>query len=249
LPATFSAQYGASELAPHPHRYTLRGEPGGAIYPSLCPNCGKSASARIECAKVFRRASDGESPNEFVVTSADVPFCDACIAIHRAQEQKRSAVDDLIILFRTGEIFGAIFPGLGAAFLAWIGLKDLFHGQWTRFAIEIGLAAFFGFIAKVQAQSVWQGTAHLRVAPQTTVSIAFDFSDDMAEPFEPPRFICTVRDDAFASEFAALNRINAWHPDSVHALADRKRAKRTTWIVLTVLVVVAVIGWLSDHFG
>ena len=244
----FEPQGNASELAPHPHRYTLRGAASGLQFPPLCPNCGHAATQRLSCAKVFRHG-DSDGPTRYVVSSIAVPFCDACIARHRAQEVKRTMMSDLISGFATMDMLGAVFPALAALFLLYLALGDLFHGRGTRMLVELGIGAVFGLIAWAQARAVWGQTERFRVPPQSDVTIAFDFSDDTAPAFESARFVCAMRNPTFANAFRALNIEREYLPASPQAQAERRRSNRLLWIFGTLLAVFAVWSVLHDLFG
>ena len=245
---SIEAQDNASELEPHAWRFTLRGSPGAAAFPPLCPNCGSAAAHTIDYAKVFRH-SDSDGPTRYTVSSVRVPFCDPCIAIHRAQEAKPSLVETVLSSFATMDMLGAVFPALGALFLAWLALGDLVHGRGTRFLVELGIGAVFALIAWAQGGAVWKETERFRVPPLSPVTKAFDFSDDTAPAFESARFVCTVRNERFADLFGALNRDRAWHPHSPAAIAERRRSKRLLWIFGAVLLVAALWGLAQDLFG
>lgn len=238
-------QDSASELAPHPHRLTLRGSPGGADFPPLCPHCGSAAANKIAYAKVFRHA-DSDGPTHYVVSSVAVPFCDPCIERHRAQEVKPSLTAHLLSGFATMDMLGAVFPAMGALFLVYLALGDALHGRGTRFLVELGIGAVFALIAWGQARVVWRQTERFRVPPQSDVTLAFDFSDDAAPVFEAARFVCTMRNDRFANAFRALNIEREWLARSPETLAERRRSNRLTWIVGTVLLVFAAWSWLHD---
>lgn len=241
-------QDNASELAPHPHRLTLRGSPGGAAFPALCPHCGSPATNRIEYAKVFRH-TDSEGPTRYVVSSVAVPFCDPCIARHRARQVKPPLGATLLSSFATLDMLGAVFPAMAALFLAYLALGDLLHGRATRFLVELGIGAVFAMIAWAQGLAVWRETDRFRVPPQSDVTIAFDFSDDTASAFETARFVCAMRNDRFADAFRALNIDREWHAKSPEAVAERKRTKRVVWIFGAILAVFAVWDLLHDLFN
>ena len=244
---SIASQDNASELAPHPHRLTLRGRAAGADFPPLCPNCGSAAAHRIEYAKVFRH-SDSDGPTRYVVSSVSVPFCDSCIASHRAQEVKPTLAGNVLSSFATMDMLGAVFPAIAAVFLAWLALGDVLHGRGTRFLVELGIGAVFALIAWGQGRAVWEQTDYLRVPPQTDVTKAFDFSDDSASTFEAARFICTMRNDRFANAFRILNIDREWLPNSPEAVAERRRSNRLVWIVGIVIAVFAVWDVLRDLF-
>lgn len=245
--ARFEPQSNASELAPHSHRFMLRGAVSDLQFPPLCPNCGSAAANPLTCAKAFRQ-TDSDGPTGYTVTSISVPFCDTCIARHRAAQGKSRLVSDLISSFSTTEMLGAVFPALAALFVLRLALGDLFQAHATRALLELVIGAAFGAIAYAQARAVWDQTEHLRVPPQSDVTIAFDFSDDTAPVFEPARFICTVRDPAFAEAFQALNVRREYLPNSPQAQAERRRSNRLLWIFGTLLAVFALWSALRDLF-
>lgn len=244
---SIAAQDNASELAPHPHRLTLRGTAAGADFPPMCPNCGGAATQRIEYAKVFRD-TDSDGPTRYRVSSVSVPFCDPCIARHRAQEVKPTFTGNVLSSFATGDMLGAVFPAIAAVFLAWLALGDVLHGRGTRFVVELGIGAFFALIAWAQGRAVWQQTDYLRVPPQTDVAKAFDFSDDSASAFEAARFVCTMRNDRFANAFRILNIDREWLANSPEAVAERRRTSRLVWIFGIVIAVFALWDVLRDLF-
>ena len=241
-------QDNSSELQAHPHRLTLNGLPDGLAFPPLCASCGSGQAGTIQVAKVFRE-DDSDGPTRYVVRAASVPFCSPCIAAHRAAEVRPSLADNLVSSFVGLNMLGAVFPALGAAFLLWLALGDAAHGRGTRFLVELGLGAFFALIAWAQGGSVWRENARFRVPPQTEVTKAFDFSDDVSPVFEPARFVCTIRDGAFAEAFGRLHAGRLYHSGSGAAAAQRGRARRWTWIVGGVLAVFALWALAKDMFG
>ncbi len=244
----FEPQDNASELAPHQHRYTLSGRLSSLQFPPLCPNCGSAAKKPLTYAKVFRQP-DSDGPTRYVVTSIAVPFCDTCIARHRAQEEKRTMTSDLISSFATMDMLGAVFPALAALFLLYLALGDLFHARATRVLVELGIGAVFGLIAWAQSRAVWDQTQRFRVPPQSDVTIAFDFSDDTASAFESARFMCTVRHAAFADAFRVLNAGREYLPNSPQAQAERRRSNRMLWVFGALLAAFALWSVLRDLFG
>ncbi len=242
-----ASQDNASELTPHPHRLTLRGTPREADFPPLCPHCGNAAANRIEYAKVFRH-SDSDGPTRYVVSSVSVPFCDSCIASHRAQEVRPALIENVLSSFATMDMLGAVFPAIAAVFLAYLALGDVLHGRGTRFLVELGIGAVFALIAWAQGLAVWAETEHLRVPPLSEVTRAFDFSDDSASAFEAARFVCTMRNQSFANAFRILNIDREWLTNSPQALAERRRTNRLVWIFGIVLALFALWDVLRGFF-
>lgn len=232
-----------SEVVAHAHRFTLQGSPGSLSFPPLCPNCGGSASAEIEYAKVFQRVHS-DAPTEHIVTSVRVPICGPCAAIHHEQAAPPSRLSRVLSSFATGEMLGAVFPAMAALFVVYLTLKQLIKGRFGVAVIFMALAAFFAVIAWSQRRHVWRATEHLRVAPPTEMTTAFDFSDDIAPAFESPRFVCTMRNERFAKDFITLNRQLEYRADSTSAAADRKKASRTMWLVGAVVLALALLGYL-----
>lgn len=237
-------QDGDTGLASHPHRHTLRGDPGSLRYPPLCANCGGPESHRIRCTKVFRR-THGDDPTTYVTAHADVPFCAACANRHAAQSQPRTWWADVLSSFSTADMFGAVMPAIAAAFVVWLALKDAVAGHGVRVPWLLAIAAVFGLIAWLQRRHVWDATRHLRVPPQTDVARAFDFSDDVSGAFEPPRFVCTMRDARFADALLQLNADRVWVATSPQAVAEKRRAERRMWAVggVVLLLFLASLVW------
>lgn len=244
MPARFDPQDGASGLVPYAHRWTFSGLPGALQFPPLCPNCGQAAGQSLSYQKVFRR-TDHDSPTRHVVRSVTVPFCGACIARHQAEDQAPTRLQNLLSSFSTAEMLGAVFPAIAAVFVAWLVLKDLAHGRWSSAGILLLVGLFFAGIAWFQRKHVWENTAHLRVPPQSSVTKAFDFSDDLSDVFESSRFTCTAHDATFAEAFAALNSERVWERSSPQAVAERRKANRAMWIFGAVLLLFAL--WSAFH--
>lgn len=235
----FEPQDIASELAPHAHRFSLCGALSGLQFPPLCPNCGNAAAHSLTCTKVFRHP-DSDGPTRYTVISIAVPFCDTCTARHRAAEVKRTWMSDLVSSFATMEMLGAVFPAMAALFCFYLALGDLFNARAMNTLMELGIGAVFAVIAYSQARTTWAETERFRVPPQSDVTIAFDFSDDIASVSESARFVCTVRNPVFAEAFRALNIGRQYVPNSPRAQAERRRSNRLLWIYGTVLAVFAV---------
>jgi hypothetical protein len=248
MSAGFAPQDGAQGLVAHPHRFTLRDHPATWTLPNLCAACGTMAAERIVCSKVFRR-THSDSPTEHIVSSVAVPFCAACAASHRQQTPEITTLRKVLLSFATAEMLGAVLPGMAAAFVVWLALKDLVNGRFLRALTMLPIAGLFGLIAWYQRRHVWRETAHLRVPAQSSVARAFDFSDDLAAVFEPPRFVCTIQDPAFAQAFESLNRDRLWIAGSPAVRAEQQAAQRKTRIGIVIFVVIALVVLLIDWFN
>jgi hypothetical protein len=245
LPPRTEPQDGDRGLLAHPYRFTYRGAPQELAFPPLCANCGEASAGTIRCAKVFRRTHD-EASNEYLVSAVDVPFCAACRARHHGGTPEPTRLSMLLSSFSTAEMFGAVFPGLTALFFLWLALKDVAAGRFLRGLTMLPFAAVFALIAEYMRRHVWAKTAHLRVPPPSDVSTAFDFSDDVAAAFEPPRFVCTLRNARFAQAFELLNHAHEWVAHSPQARVERRRANRKMWIGLAIVAALFLIGLIVD---
>lgn len=225
---------------------TLWGEPADAEFPALCPNCGAAAANRLWCSKAFARSGGSDTPNTTVVLSAEVPFCDTCIARHRGEAHTPGPLSVLLSGFASGEMIGAVALAAAALFTAYLALEKLLRLNVSHAVPMLVLAAFFGLLARFQARQAWRDTGHCRLPPQSSVTQAFDFSDNEPAPFESPKFECTMRDAGFAAAFRALNRDREFRPGSPAALADRRQANRQTWIIGGIVAVVALLLLIRD---
>lgn len=247
LTPRFAAQDGAAGLVPHAHRMTLHGSPGSVDFPALCPHCGAPASRMIDYAKVFRRASSSsDTLTSYVMHSVAVPFCDDCIARHQSEERPLRWFETALSGFGTGDMLGATSFALIASFMAYQAMRGLLHGQTSALLPFTVLGLVFGAMAWFYGRSVWSDTAYLRVLPQSSVTEAFDFSDDDGPAFEPPRFQCTIRDARFAEAFGALHHGREWDPNSELARAGRRGARRQMWIIGGIVAAIGLAGLIHD---
>ena len=233
-------EHDESELAPHAHRMLLWGAPGAAQFPPLCPNCGSAASTNLSYSKGFRRSSGSDTPDSRVVISVSVPFCDDCIARHRAEMRSPGLLANVLSSFSSGNMFAAAGLGAAAAFTAYHALDELLQGRASHFAVFGGLTGVFGLLAWFQGKLAWRDTEYFRVPAPTTVTKAFDYSDNEPAPFESARFTCTMRDERFAAAFRSLNRHLEYQHGSTAAQADRRSANRQAWIVGIVVAALAL---------
>lgn len=241
----FEAQPADGELAAHPHRFVMRGEPGALVMPPLCPNCGQPAAERVTVEKVFRRSSS-EASDRHLIAAIALPLCAACAARHHGGTVQPTRWQRVLSSFSSADMLGAVLPAVAALFVLHLALRDVFNGRWLRSTLPFALAAVFALIAWYQRRHVWAETAHLRVPARSDVARAFDFSDDVAAAFEQPRFICTVKDSGFAAAFEALNAERLYRPDSTEARSEQRRAK---WLLRVVLVLMALAAVALVLFG
>jgi len=200
-----SAQSDESQLAPHPHRIRIWGSgPENLAFPSLCPNCGAPATNCLAYSKVFN-AMKGRGLRGYVTAVVKVPYCDACIALHHLEVPPPRTLVDLLVRLKaalqplwTLAIAGcALAVGTGALVL----LPRILPMAVSLLLISLLLtAAAFGSYRVAQ-----EGRAFRRAAPQGGITTAFDFSESTSPDDESERFLCTIRNERFAQEFASLN--------------------------------------------
>ena len=239
----FQTQFRDRDLARHPHRVELRGTPRRLTWPALCPNCGAPARERIPVRKVFVRGigSHDRSPIRYRIESVPIPFCATCVARHEAA----APVLTPLVRARTYLQSFLIIPVVGASYMA-VLMIDAAAGATLGDPVTwlgVGFVAFFALIAVGSVLGMWRQTRRYRVLPQTDVTLACDFSDDISQPFEGERRAYAIRDAVFAEAFTASNRDRAWTP------AMQARSNRRQLVAAAVVIALAVGAWLWSHFG
>lgn len=239
---SFEPQTADHSLAPHAHRVTLTARRGvGLRFPALCPACGGPAAGELPVRKVFARHHD-ESPTTYVVQRIAVPFCAPCIARHRAEEETQTRAEQLRRALLSEMGFAALFPGAAALFVwAKLALPAVARGDAVEIAVFGGVGALFALISLACARAAWHRTARERVPPQTSVTRAFDYSDDLSDTFDDPRFVYAIHDPTFFHEFRTRNAELAWDPASPRARSAAR--KRTLLYVAVGTALLLVAGW------
>jgi hypothetical protein len=222
----------------------LRGTPNDLAWPAICANCGNSASERIAVRKAFtRRHPDSERyasrPFWYKVYSARIPFCSSCAREHQATVQVPTLVGAVAALLFHPNIIAVI----GFTWLLRMALRDV-HGfslsdprnrsAWEFVALPLLGLAWSLWLA-------WRLTLPRRIAPQTEVTLACDFSNDVSEFYERERHIYAIRNDNFAGALVQANQPRVWTP------RDQARSRQiyaTMAAIAVVGVVAAAIIWL-----
>jgi hypothetical protein len=247
IPSTPTIQDNESELAPHPHRMQLWGEVGGLRFPSLCANCGRAAEKRLTYSKIFRKASGDDTPNSYVTTLVQVPFCDTCIAQHRADGHRPSLLANVLSrLLTVAQVVGVAGFGLACTIAGYHAVGKLLHLQMTYFYALGLLALFFGLLTWGLYSLARDGTETMRAEGQAGITRAFDFSHSTAAPFESIRFTCTMRDEHFAAAFRELNQKYEYIADSKSAAANLRKSKRQTWIAALVFGSIVLVMMIRE---
>jgi len=242
MPRSIAHPHGDEGLAAHPHRWVLNGEPGHFDLPPLCPNCGAAATESIRVHKVFDVAAS-DDPNRYLPTTLALPVCAACAAQHRAGTVEPTLLKRFATSFETFDMVGAIAMVVGAMFFAYLALKKLFGGDLISAALLMILPALLLLFARVQYRKALEDTAYRRVPERSEVARSFDYSDNVAAGFEPPRFVVTVKDAGFAKAFETLNAPRLYRADSPGAVADQRAARHKVWgwgVLLAVLLLLSI---------
>ncbi len=180
----------------------------GLNYPWLCPYCGQSASQCLLVEKVFRQAGSGDGVTCYQVEQAQVPYCDDCIAQHKHEQRLLTWTQRQIVSLDTGLTVSALGCSFMALLFLPVALRDI--GR-PGFPLPLVVVAFFALIAYSSLSGAWKQNAYRRVAPQTRITLAFDFSERYTPLFEAARCTITIRNPAFAESFVALNRQSLLH--------------------------------------
>jgi hypothetical protein len=240
---TFEPQQRALGLANNQNRVELTGRPKDFVWPERCPNCGAGASESIRIVKVFFRARRiTDDPSYHVITGVEVPFCAACVERHRSEAPRMTGVQRFVSTLMSPLLFPVLFGVPAALFCLKEALAD--PSDTTGVAVMGGMAGFFLLIVLASWMASRKATRRLRVPAQTSVTLAFDFSDDLSEMFDESRRIYAIRDEGFATEFESLNGERVWQPDAPGARAARARRTVVYYAVGVAAIAVTVWGWL-----
>jgi hypothetical protein len=248
LTETKNIQFG-SGLAPHPYRMQLWGVPGNLSFPDLCANCGNSAHHRLTYSKFFYRAYSTNTTRSPDSTLIRVPFCDVCIAKHRAEGPGPSQLMNLLSrLLTLGQGLAALAFGLAATVAAYFSFIQ-FQRHHTTYFVSLGVLALFSAVmSKGMFGLMRDGTELIRAEKQSGMTLAFDFSDRIASPFESVRFDCTMRDEKFAKAFRELNQAIEYIPGNPVAIADQHNARKKFWKIAFVVAVIAIYGIVKELY-
>jgi hypothetical protein len=210
---------------------------GSPLYPDLCACCGAPARARLTIEKVFERNSSDDTPRGYVVGEACVPFCPTCMATHEREVRRVSLPWRMLMCFRSTMMYSACGAMLFAVLTAQGALQRVTYGDMQSVAVLGGLSILCVLAAIGCTRAAYNETRRFAVPVQTSITGAFDFSDDLSDPFDATRRAYTSLNPAFAEAFHVMNRDRVWDPSSPQAI----RASRHRGIVMALLMVVIVI--------
>lgn len=234
-------QWAEGALAQHPHRLELKGSTESIVWPAICAYCGARADERIPVRKFFRRRPRRRrgSTGGPRAGMARVPFCSGCAQQHRATQQRDSHVAGII----RGLFHPLIIPVVGSAYFGQMAFRAM--PPVSSFSKEAllawGIPAFFGASFLWSLFLLWQVAIRKRTPPQTEITLACDFSEDVSQPFERERHIYAMRNKAFADGLATLN------PDRVWTDQDQASSRRKSNVLAVVLLGVILLAWLSVY--
>ena len=231
---TFEVSHRDYDLPGVGQRIALMGPADTLAWPSLCPNCGLTASDRITIEKVFRRKTR-RTPWRYYVTRIDVPFCNGCAARHQTLIEPPRAFDGWLAVFTSP----LLIPLVGSCVMGALFFRPLLeimndpNGRW----IALGLFALLAAIAGSSIVGAWRANRPYRVPRSTEVSRAFDYSDNLGSVVTGTRRVFAIRSSAFADAFTAANRDRLW-TDEI-----RQRDRRRTTIFSVCVLLAVVVAW------
>jgi Flp pilus assembly protein protease CpaA len=233
-------------LAPHPHRMELWGNASGVRFPPLCANCGSPAQNRLTYKKQFICPSgDSEVPDTVVDTLVRVPFCDPCIAKHKAEGPGPSLLANIKALLHSGaSLLGTVGFGTAAAVAGFFALHNMGQGDPQLFRWLASATGFMLLLTWAMYSTLRGGTEMMRTEWQNSITQAFDFSDSKATPHRGATFVCTMRNQGFASAFRELNQSLEFDPAMPVGPATHTPTKRRFWLALCVISVLALLAQL-----
>ncbi len=229
---------------------TLHGRPSRLAMPPVCANCGSPADGRLLIEKVFRRDEGPDGGVNYVVSAVHVPFCPSCIARHEAEAVTVSPAKRVLLCFRQPIIIGALVTGGMAVFLAPPALAAVVGGDGMGRLVFLGIVVVFGLIAAGSAYGAYNLSRRHAAIPLTSVTSAFDFTDDESDLFDKQRRTYRLRDPTFAEAFVYANQHRRWDPGSARAVVGR-RGRTVLIIVCGLAAIVVLVGTVlrPDGFG
>jgi hypothetical protein len=192
------------------------------------------ADGGLPIEKVFRRDGGVDSGVTYVVTAVRVPFCPACIARHQVEAVTVSPLQRVLLCFRQPVIISALTMGVLALYLAPRAIDAVSSADGAGGLIFLGIVLLFSLIAAASGFAAFDQSRRHAVVPATSVTSAFDYSDDQSELFDRERRTYRLGNPAFAEAFLHANQHRQWNPGSPRAAAGR-------WLrtALTIMIVVA----------
>jgi hypothetical protein len=232
-----------NELADHPYRVELLGRLGALQWPNICASCGADTYQRLTVRKVFGRPRSftrrRSTYQRQIITAADIPYCESCVARHRGLVPSRSLLADGWHM-----LWPVLIPMAGSGFFFQLSLRLALqeHSRGTMAAKYVwGLPALFAFILAWCLVIAWWSSRALRVERQTEVTRACDFSDDVSWTWERERRIYALGNQRFARALADANAARVW------TSGDDARSFRVATAVFGLGAIALAVAWLLLH--
>jgi hypothetical protein len=218
------------------------------VLPPICASCGAPANGLLPFANVFDRPifkyAHAGRPNDdtaYHIVHARMPCCDACQRQHEAELPRRSS------LFYVGTLFTSesmIFVVCAAIFAGYF-YGRAFHGGGR--GVDIGplvIAAAATLMAVAGVFSAKSVTKRLRLAPQTSITRRFAFSDNLSlAPLTAPHFQYTLYNKMFGDAFAAANRAALWSEDNPEVRRGRRHSLTASLLIFGPIL--AIGAWVT----
>jgi len=145
---------------------------------------------------------------DYVIGRAEIPLCATCAQRHQQLSEAPTGAEFLFSFLRTPVIISFVAASWFAIrFFRTLVLET--RGVPSRW---IGLAIFGLLVATAvwSAIAAWWSTRFYRVPPQTEITRACDFSDDLGGLLGGAHRVYAIRNQAFAGAFAQANRHRVW---------------------------------------
>ena len=192
----------------------LAGAPRSLHWPGVCVCCGTAASERLPVTRVFDREwrwlTSSRSVDDFrivAVQTIDVPACHACASRHRQEVRPVGPLASVLSLVSVW-VIPLVVATLGVLLyfvpqlLGGLPLVPGTRSPWQAAAYALAAAGF--------GAAAWYQTRPRRVTPPTTVTRAFDFSDNLAGFTGVHHRVYGMDNESFAQAFENANADRVW---------------------------------------
>jgi hypothetical protein len=211
-----------------PDTIELTGAPRKLAFPQACASCGTPAGRRIPVEKVFERPR-ADQPARYAVVRVDVPFCMTCLKRHRDEAKHLPPSKQVLSVLRSI----LLIPAAGFVITALVLIGPFVHrvavGNWRSALLFFGLVVGFGLLGIGCGVAALRQSHRYRVAEPTSVTSAFDFTDDLSELFERERHNYLLRNPRFAEAFVAVNATRVWDRQSRSARSGGRGRSAVLW--------------------
>lgn len=220
---------------------------GRLTFPALCPKCLAAANSPLPIERAFEKSGGEDGSVTWTIVRYDPLFCAGCIAEHWQQVQpvpRSRRIELMLKTWYTAGIVGGLAVG---TFFSLYALSKLIGGD-TAAAVVTGLIALLLVLISVYfAVSAYSATRHLALVPESAITAAVRFSDDLSSTFEPSWRRFDFAHEDYGRAFADQNRAMLWDRHG----SDARRAQSIRFqlqIVGYIAVGLLVIYWLYDDY-